>query len=71
MLGKQSQALDRRLHRIGETKMEKIDFKALMHLKACRERLTNQQYRTLRGQVLSGDSDGAMKGLRKLLKKND
>lgn len=38
-----------------------------MNLKACRDRLTKQQYRTLKGQILAGDSDGAMKGLRKVL----
>lgn len=48
--------------------MKQIDFRALMHVKACRDRLTSQQYKTLRGQVLAGDGDGAMKGLRKLLK---
>ena len=47
--------------------MQKIDTKALIQIKACRDRLTVQQYRTLRGQVLAGDGDGAMKGLRKLL----
>ena len=51
--------------------MQKIDFKALIHVKACKDRLTAQQYRTLRGQVLAGDGDGAMKGLRKLLMKNE
>lgn len=48
--------------------MTRIDFKALMHVMACKDRLTAQQYRTLRGQVLAGDGDGAMKGLRRLLK---
>lgn len=47
--------------------MQKIDIKALMHVKACKHRLTLQQYRTLRGQVLAGDGEGAMKGLRRLL----
>ena len=41
-----------------------------MNLKACRDRLTKQQYKTLKGQILAGDSDGAMKGLRKLLMQN-
>lgn len=48
--------------------MQKIDIKALMHVKACKDRLTRQQYKTLKGQILAGDADGAMKGLRRLLK---
>lgn len=47
--------------------MQRIDFNALMQIKACRDRLTVQQYKTLRGQVLAGDADGALKGLRNLL----
>lgn len=50
--------------------MQKFDVRAAMNLKACRERLTKQQYKTLKGQILAGDGDGAMKGLRKLLKQN-
>ena len=47
--------------------MKNVDFKALIQLKATRDRLTVQQYKTLRGQVLAGDADGALKGLRRLL----
>ena len=47
--------------------MRGIDAKALIQVKGARPRLTVQQYRTLRGQVLAGDPDGAMRGLRKLL----
>lgn len=47
--------------------IKQIDTNALIMLKGARPRLTAQQYRTLRGQVLAGDSVGAMKGLRKLL----
>lgn len=32
------------------------------------KRLTFQQYRTLRGQVLAGDPIGAVNGLRRILK---
>lgn len=42
---------------------------ALKALKDLRRRLTPQQYRTLKGQILAGDSDGALKGLRKILSK--
>lgn len=47
--------------------LQRIDFRALIQLKATRERLTPQQYKTLRGQVLAGNPDGALKGLRKIL----
>ena len=46
----------------------KVDINALMYLKACGRKLTRQQYKTLRGQILAGDAVGAMKGLKKLLK---
>lgn len=42
-----------------------------MNLKACRDRLTKQQYKTLKGQILAGDGDGAMKGLRRVLMRNE
>ena len=34
---------------------------AFAQLKAMRHKLTPQQYRTLKGQILAGDSDGAMR----------
>ena len=50
--------------------MQQIDPQALIQLKAHRNRLTAQQYKTLRGQVLAGNTDAAMKGLRKILRRN-
>lgn len=47
--------------------MRDINVGALIRLKGARAHLTAQQYRTLRGQVLAGDPDGAMRGLRKIL----
>lgn len=47
--------------------MQRFDVRAAMNLKACRDRLTKQQYKTLKGQILACDSEGAMKGLRRLL----
>ena len=47
--------------------MKEVNVGALIRLKGARPHLTPQQYRTLRGQVLAGDPDGAMRGLRKLL----
>ena len=44
-----------------------IDYKALNLIKACRDRLKPQQYKTLKGQVLAGDPDGALRGLRAIL----
>lgn len=46
-----------------------INPRALMRLKAYRHRLNWQQYKTLRGQVLSGDDTGAMKGLERILRR--
>lgn len=50
--------------------MAGINFKALAHLKEHRGQITKQQFATLRGQIFTGNADGAMKGLRKLLKEN-
>ena len=47
--------------------MRAINSAALILLKGYRVHLTTQQYKTLRGQVLAGDADGAMRGLRKIL----
>ena len=49
--------------------MVEIDVNAMMFLKAYRSQLSHQQYKTLRGQVLAGDSVGAMKGLKRILAK--
>lgn len=46
--------------------MSGFDRNAAMNLKASRSILTKQQYKTLKGQILAGDSAGAMKGLEKL-----
>ena len=45
--------------------VKEIDYRALIQVRACfQERLlTKQQYKTLRGQVLAGDGDAAMRGL--------
>lgn len=50
--------------------MYDADYKVLMHLKACRDKLKPQQYRTIRGQIFSGDTKGAIKGLQRILKKD-
>jgi hypothetical protein len=51
-------------------KKNHITTKALAELKANRGQLTRQQLLTLRGQVLAGDPDGALRGLRKILQHN-
>lgn len=38
-------------------------------LKDSRKYLTKQQYRTIKGQLIAGDIDGARKGLNRLLNK--
>lgn len=47
--------------------MNDKDLQAIISIKAARNRLTVQQYRTLRGQVFAGDSLGALRGLKKIL----
>lgn len=42
----------------------------MKELKKHKKYLTLQQYKTLKGQILSGDKEGARKGLNKLLKRN-
>lgn len=46
--------------------MSKEEF--LRHLKAYRGKLPRQAVLTLRGQALSGDVDGAIRGLAQILK---
>ena len=40
---------------------------AFADLKYNKDKLTVQQYRTVKGQLLAGDTSGALKGLQKLL----
>ena len=49
--------------------MKDIDINSICRLKAYRRVLTNQQYQTLKGQILAGDADGAMRGLESILKR--
>lgn len=37
-------------------------------LKEAKKQLTDQQYRTIKGQLIAGDVTGAVKGLNRLLK---
>ena len=48
----------------------KIDA-ALRAIKANAGSLTRQQIKTLRGQALSGDADGALKGLERILRRKE
>ena len=49
--------------------MRSVDMsRALAAIKAHRDRLTAQQYKTLKGQALHGDYDGAAKGMLKIMK---
>lgn len=50
--------------------MSGFDRNAAMNLKASRSQLTKQQYKTLKGQILAGDSEGAMKGLKRILNRS-
>ena len=52
-------------------KANNIDQGAMRILRNNKYDLSRHQYKTLRGQILAGDPDGAMKGLRKLLQRNN
>lgn len=43
-----------------------VDNKAMGRLLASKPKLTRQQYKTLKGQILAGNADGAMRGLAKI-----
>lgn len=43
---------------------------ALVTLLSCRNDVSRQQFRTLKGQIIAGDAEGARKGLDKILKRN-
>ena len=44
-----------------------VNQQAIRHLNAYRFRLTRQQFKTLRGQILAGEDKAAMKGLWKII----
>lgn len=43
------------------------DTLAILQIKENKRNLTRQQYKTLLGQARAGDTEGALKGLRKIL----
>jgi len=46
-------------------------YKALKAIEKSKEKISKQQYKTLRGQCLAGDVAGALKGLENLLRKKE
>ena len=48
-----------------------IDNKALGRLLAVKRFLSRQQYKTIRGQILAGDAAGAIRGLDRILKREE
>ena len=49
---------------------DNLDAGVLTILRNVKPLLNKQQYKTIRGQILYGDADAAMKGLRNILRKN-
>lgn len=45
-----------------------IDNKALGRLLSAKKMLSRQQYKTIKGQILAGNAEGAMRGLERILK---
>ena len=48
-----------------------VDQRCIKALKAHKGRISRQQYSTLRGQILAGDGEAAMKGLTRLLSRGE
>jgi hypothetical protein len=44
-------------------------YRAVKIIEKNRHRLTRQQFKTLRGQCLAGDAEGALKGFYKILRR--
>ena len=44
-----------------------VDNKALGRLLAAKKMLSRQQYKTIKGQILAGNAEGAMRGLDRIL----
>lgn len=49
-------------------KQTTVTIDALKRLRENQYRLTRQQYRTLRGQILAGSAEAAMRGLLRILR---
>lgn len=49
--------------------MDPMIQKAMGRLRAANRSLTPQQYKTLRGQILAGNAEAAMKGLANILER--
>jgi hypothetical protein len=47
--------------------MHKTNSIFLRELRKYKDHLTKQQFKTLRGQIINGDCEGAKKGLKKIL----
>ena len=47
--------------------MREIDLNAYYFLKAKKQYLTKEQYYTIKGQIMAGDSAGAVKGIKRIL----
>ena len=57
---------DHRANKFGDKNTIAVDNKALGRLLANKNKLTRQQYKTLKGQILAGDAEGAMRGLERI-----
>lgn len=49
--------------------MKRVDLHVMMQMMDCRQRLRSREHKILRGQVLAGDGDGALRGLKKIIKR--
>jgi hypothetical protein len=50
--------------------MNKQEREAYAMLRKRRRNLTRQQIRTLKGQIITGDAEGALRGIRRIIAEN-
>ena len=47
--------------------MQKVDLNAYYFLKSKKRYLTKEQFYTIKGQIFAGDSEGAVKGIKRIM----
>ena len=49
--------------------MPKVDINAYYFLRVKKQYLTKEQFYTIKGQIFAGDSEGAIKGIKRIIER--